>query len=314
LRGIFHAAGLLDDALLAGQDGERLRRVMRPKVLGAWNLHRLSAQLSLDAFVLYSSVASVMGSPGQANYAAANAFLDALAHHRRARGLPALAVAWGSIADVGLAAADERRGARLAARGMKPLGLDRAHTLLARLLIDGTTTVAVAPFDARQWVEFYPALAASSLFGELLSAAATAQTPGRGAMKDAVVAAAAVGERAAVMESLLQAEVARVLRLDAARVARTSNLMTLGLDSLIGLELRNRLETGLGVKLPSTLVWTYPRLDALAAHLVTLLPAPPSPAMPVAEEARALAELSDEALLSLLAAELAGGEPEPGEA
>ena len=102
LRGLFHAAMVLDDAPIQSLNGERLAKVMAPKVEGAWNLHLLTRELPLDYFVLFSSMASQMGNPGQANYAAANAFLDSLAHYRRARELPALTVNWGALADVGL--------------------------------------------------------------------------------------------------------------------------------------------------------------------------------------------------------------------
>src|SRR5262249_45550766 len=104
LRGIVHAAGVLDDGVLTQQSAERFSRVMAPKVHGAWNLHTHSRQLQLDFFVSFSPMASLLGSAGQSNYAAANAFLDALAHHRRAHGLPSLTINWGPWAEVGMAA------------------------------------------------------------------------------------------------------------------------------------------------------------------------------------------------------------------
>ena len=119
LRGVIHAAGVLDDHLLLNLDAESFRRVLAPKVLGAWNLHTLTADLPLDFFVVFSSVASVLGSPGQANYAAANAFLDGLAHDRRSQGLPCLSINWGPWAEVGMAArASSARGP--ASRVMHP--------------------------------------------------------------------------------------------------------------------------------------------------------------------------------------------------
>ena len=104
LRGVIHGAGTLDDALLAGQNWGRFNRVLRPKVEGAWNLHRLTGHLPLDFFVMFSSMASLFGSPGQSNHSAANAFLDALAHYRRSRGLAALSINWGPWSELGAAA------------------------------------------------------------------------------------------------------------------------------------------------------------------------------------------------------------------
>jgi myxalamid-type polyketide synthase MxaE and MxaD len=292
---VFHAAGVLADALVRNQDHDALARALAPKIAGAWNLHRLTRDRPLRHFVLYSSVAALIGSPGQSNYAAANAFLDALAEHRHALGLPALSVAWGSVADVGLAAQDEQRGTRLAGRGMLPLPLAQAHMQLGRLLADPTLAhVSVAPFDPRAWLDFYPAVATSSLFRE------RDQPTARSMRADL----ATPEQRATLVDTTLRDEVLRVLRVDATRLHRTVSLLDLGLDSLTGLELRNRLEAALGVPLRASLAWTYPRLDELAAHLTGLLaPTAPEPSPP--PEADALAQLSDDELMRALAAELA---------
>ncbi len=123
LRGIFHLAGVLDDGVLREQTRERFDRVMAAKVHGAWNLHELTRDDRLDLFVLFSSAAALLGSPGQGNYAAANAFLDALAHHRRWEKLPALSVNWGSWAEVGMAARlSETEGQRWSAAGVGWIG------------------------------------------------------------------------------------------------------------------------------------------------------------------------------------------------
>src|SRR6185503_18673039 len=121
LGGVIHAAAVLDDGLLLQLTPERLRRVMAPKVSGAWNLHTLTRTDALDFFVLFSSASGLLGAPGQANYAAANAYLDALAHYRRAQGQPALSINWGPWSEVGLAAAQADRGQRLATRGVQSI-------------------------------------------------------------------------------------------------------------------------------------------------------------------------------------------------
>jgi len=170
LCGIVHAAGVIDDGALLDLDARRLRSVMAPKLRGAWNLHIQTAGLSLDYFVLFSSAASVLGSPGQGNYIAANAFLDALAHHRRAHGLPALTINWGPWAEIGLAADTAAGG---------PAELTKAHLLtlipperglgiFGRLLEAEPTQVAVLPYDLRNLMQFYPVRAGIAFFDEIL--------------------------------------------------------------------------------------------------------------------------------------------------
>ena len=135
LRGVIHAAGVLDDALIAQQSLDRLRDVMAPKVRGTWNLHVHTRALPLDFFVCYSSAASLVGSPGQANYAAGNACMDAIAHHRRALGLPASSINWGAWGEEGMAA-NAQMHARLASRGVTPIATSDGLALLSRLLRD----------------------------------------------------------------------------------------------------------------------------------------------------------------------------------
>ncbi len=160
LRGVFHLAGVLDDGVLREQTRERFDRVMAAKVLGAWNLHELTADLALDQFVLFSSAASLLGSPGQGNYAAANAFLDALAHHRRAEHRPALSVNWGSWAEVGMAARlQDSQGSRWSEAGIGWIDLDRGLHTLEELLLEDAVQVGVLPV---KWGKFFERIPAGS--------------------------------------------------------------------------------------------------------------------------------------------------------
>ena len=135
LRGIIHAAGVLDDGVLEQQSWPRFERVMSPKVRGAWNLHCFSRSSELDCFVLFSAAATIIGSPGQANYAAANAFMDALAHYRKSNGLPALSINWGAWADAGMATRLAAKDAkRFEARGLRPIGFDEGMSKLGVML------------------------------------------------------------------------------------------------------------------------------------------------------------------------------------
>ncbi len=174
LRGVVHAAGVLDDAPIAELDSGRLARVLAPKVEGAWNLHAATAGEPLDFFVLFSSAVSVLGSPGQGNYAAANTFLDALAHYRRRLGLPAVSIDWGPWAEVGLVAGGDFLPASPGGggEGVKGIAPERGLAELGRALGAGVAQLAVLPFDVASLLELYPAAAALPFFAEVGGGAA----------------------------------------------------------------------------------------------------------------------------------------------
>jgi len=293
LRGLVHAAGILDDGLLQQQTPERFRAVMAPKVMGALHLHALTSKAPLDFFVLYASAAGLLGSPGQGNYAAANTFLDALAHHRRARGLSGLSIDWGVFSEVGLAAAQENRGARLASRGMRNLTPGEGLWALERLLDSDRPQVGVVPLDMRQWVEFYPAAASSRVLSPL---AAAPRSGAHGPAGDqgllARLAAAEPGARARLLEEVLRAQASQVLRIPEDKLDADAPFTSLGMDSLMGLELRNRIESTLGINIPVTLLWTYPTVVSLSKHLAQggLLLTGGAPQPPVEPEAGAVAD------------------------
>ncbi|WP_437759724.1 SDR family NAD(P)-dependent oxidoreductase [Sorangium sp. So ce1389] len=271
LRGVVHAAGLLDDRTILQQDAARFQRVMAPKVEGAWNLHTLTRDTPLDFFVLYSSVVSLLGSPGQANYAAANAFLDALALQRRREGLPGLSIQWGPFAEVGLAAALTSRGERLATRGMDSLTPDQGILVLDRLLRQGKAQIGVVPLHVQQWMEFHPSAAGSKLWTRLEESSASGASAVAGSSVLEALSSAKPGARPALLERHVVEQIARVLRMDESKIGRKEALGKLGLDSLMSLELRNRLEASLGVKLSTALLFTYPTASALTEYLLTKL-------------------------------------------
>ncbi|WP_437873438.1 SDR family NAD(P)-dependent oxidoreductase [Sorangium sp. So ce363] len=269
LRGVIHAAGLLEDGLLLNQSPARFRKVMAPKVQGSLNLHTLTREAPLDLFVLYASGSGLMGSPGQGNYAAANTFLDALAHHRRREGLPALSIDWGAFSEVGLAAAQENRGARLAAGGLRILTPDEGLGVLERLLDADRVQTGVVPIDVRKWVELYPAVASSRVLSRLLAAqrVGTGRPAGDRALLERL-AAAEPEARVSLLQEALRALVGQVLRLPAGKVDVDAQLTRLGMDSLMGLELRNRIEAALGVATPAALGWSYPTVKAITRWLL----------------------------------------------
>ena len=319
LRGVIHAAAVLDDGILLQLTRERFRGVMAPKVAGAWNLHKLTAHRQLDFFVLFSSLASLMGSPGQANYAAGNAFLDGLAQYRRALGLPGLSINWGPWAQVGQAAAEARRGERLALRGVASIAPELGLEALGLLLRCEHAQVGVMGFNLRQWREFFPAAANAPLLAELREeqrGLEDMRPPGH--MRPALLAAKPE-ERRALLLAHLQEQVGQVLRMSAAQIEPTVPLGSLGLDSLMGLEIRNRLEASLGLTLSATLAWTYPTLAALTTQLAERMELPLEEATAVIDAdndrlthvASSIAHLSNDEMEDLLMKKLERDQPSP---
>jgi acyl carrier protein len=258
---------LLDDGVLAGLDRERLARVLRPKASGSWLLHSLTAGHGLDWFVLFSSAAAVLGSPGQANYAAANAFLDALAHERRRLGLPAISVNWGPWAEVGMAARDPQRGPRMVAQGLGAIPPSEGLELLGRLLTTDTAQLVVLPLE---WGRLPPRLRQMPLLADLAVRSAATEpdpSPTEAPIRERLEAAEP-GQRQPLLIEYLQREAARSLQLPPGRVDPGEPIARLGLDSLMALELRNRLEASLGIALAPARLLQSPTLASLAQELL----------------------------------------------
>lgn len=265
LRGVVHAAGAPGYAPLAQLDAATLDAVTRAKTLGAWNLHRLTAPLDLDFFIAFASIASVWGARLQAHYAAGSAFLDALAHHRRARGLPALSVDWGPWAEGGMTTPE---AATLLRRiGVETLAPADALRALSRLHASGLAQAALARVDWRRFTESYEAVGQRSLLERL----ATRDDPPAAGPAPLVARLAGLDPagRAEQVEVFLRAELGRVLELpDPAAVERDQGFFALGMDSLTALEFRRRLEAALGRALPAGLVFEQPDLAALTRFVL----------------------------------------------
>lgn len=268
IAGVLHAAGQLADATIDRMSRADLRRALDPKLQGGWNLHVATLDDPLEMFVLFSSVAGVLGLAGQANYAAGNAFLDALAHERRRAGRPATSVAWGPWAEIGLAAADARRGDRLAARGLGGLGTVEALDALEQAVLTDLTAVAVMHLDAARWIDAEPS--AAVLLGEI-AVPTTPDAAARASLADRVATEPPGSRRRTAMEAAVRGELAAVVRVPAALIDRAQPLEAMGVDSLMALELRNRLETESGLTLSATLAFNHPTVAALAEHLADRL-------------------------------------------
>jgi acyl transferase domain-containing protein len=270
LRGVIHAAGVLDDGTLRNLDWSRFESVARAKVAGAWNLHRATLDDPLDFFVLYSSAAALLGSSGQANYIAANAFLDALAHHRQGRGLPALSIDWSGWDEAGMAARlDAGQRSRLVQTGIALIDPVMGDELLGALLTSPTPQVGVVPVDWHEVARRSPA-AMHRPFYELLRADALAGVPAGPAPGSLIAELAALDadDRYDHVRDHVEAAIVAVLGLeDVTALEAGLGLVELGMDSLMAVDLCNRLQWSTGVPLQSTLAFEWPSLEAMSRHL-----------------------------------------------
>ncbi|ODR08073.1 beta-ketoacyl synthase [Mycolicibacillus koreensis] len=279
LRGVVHAAGTVADAILDRLQTSDLRAVMAPKVDGAWNLHTATAGTELDFFVLFSSAASVLGSPGAANYGAANAFCDALAWHRRSLGLPALAVNWGPWADLGFFTRSELHR-HFSHYGVHALTATDSLRALAVVLPRSATQVAVLDID---WAQWRPGSTIPMLTA--LRDAAPAAPPAVAGDLRLRLRDADPDRRREVIETYLRDLTAAKLGLAPARLDLDAPLNNLGVDSLITLELRIQVERELGVVVPVARLLDGPSVRALADWLSTQLPGDLGAPSPAAEPA-----------------------------
>ena len=258
LRGVIHAAGVLDDGILSQQTWERFERVMAPKVEGAWNLHLATQDVPLDFFVLFSSMASLIGSPGQANHAAANAFLDALARYRQQLGLAGLSINWGVWSRVG-AAAERRVDERIGLKGLRSIAPPAGLSALGQLLSQPLAQVGVVPVDRPQWP-------ASRFFADL-APAAEASAELSSAFRRRLEAAPRSRRRSLLAEHVRE-EVARVLGASSAELIDLRHgFFEAGMDSLTSLELRKNLQGSLGSSLPASVAFDYPTVESLVDYL-----------------------------------------------
>ena len=276
LSGVIHAAGVLDDAVISSLTPERVESVFRAKVDAAWNLHELTRDLDLSAFVMFSSMAGLAGGSGQANYAAANSFLDGLAVHRRAQGLPGISLGWGlwdqaSSMTGGLGAADLARFGR---DGVVAMSSDEALELMDSALVVDEPFLVPAHIDTAALQVKFDSGTLPPMFVDLINA------PSRRQVEDSLLAersksalvqrleGLAEDEQLAVLLDLVRSHIATVL---GGRSPETIDpdwaFQELGFDSLTAVELRNRLKAATGLALPATIIFDYPNSAALAGYM-----------------------------------------------
>ena len=291
LRGVFHAAGVLDDGILCDMDLAQLDRALAPKVLGAWHLHAATRQLPLDLFVMFSSVACVLGSPGQGNYAAGNAFLDALAEHRRRAGLPALSINWGPWADSGMAI-EAGVADQMQSRGMRLLPPTTAVELLEQLM-SGTHANCVV-LDA-QWPTLLKLTAdrTPAVLRELQAEFGKHAEADPGSDVDETFLRELsrqenADQRRALLVDYFATELARIMGTDRAALDAEQPLSQIGMDSLLAMELKNNLERRLAFSLPMAAFLEGPSLVTLAGHAAQAMTATGGAPIPDGQEPPAM--------------------------
>jgi acyl transferase domain-containing protein/acyl carrier protein len=310
LKGVFHLAMVIDDAPLASLTRERMRTVLAPKADGAWLLHKGTLSMELDCFVMFSSVSSIFGNSAQGNYAAANAFLDSLAHHRQAIGLPALAINWGALGGEGYVARNERVAEYLTRLGLTPLSPSEVVVLLESFLSAGVTQAMAFRVDWSKWRQSFRGTQESPLLEHIIAAGVEgAETSGAKSDWRLKIESAAPEEREGIIGQAVRDVVGSVLRVKPESLRDDQPLTDLGLDSLMAVEIENSIESAIGVALPPAslmLARTIGQITTLIAeHIggtaaVKSSTAPVLPAKPAPTDEVDLRALSDDAIDRLL--------------
>ncbi|MEM8779515.1 MAG: beta-ketoacyl reductase, partial [Cyanobacteria bacterium P01_G01_bin.49] len=259
LKGIIHAAGVLDDGVLKQLTWERFAKVMNPKVKGAWNLHTLTQDYSLDFFILFSSAASLLGSPGQANHVTANTFLDTLAHYRRSQGLPALSINWGVWSEIGAAA--KRQVNRLGVGAIAP---NQGIQILEQLMSESLTQVGIIPIN---WAKFLAVDNYLPFFANFRQKTVRKSDNSSNFLQQ--LQNIPPEEKRNYLRDHIRLEISQVLGFNPSDINMATGFFDLGMDSLTSMELKNRLQNGFGCTLPSTVAFDYPTGEALVNYLAT---------------------------------------------
>ncbi|MEO8102688.1 MAG: SDR family NAD(P)-dependent oxidoreductase, partial [Betaproteobacteria bacterium] len=272
LRGVVHAAVVIEDALIRNTHTEQIGKVFAPKILGALNLHRLTATMKLDFFVLYSSATTLFGNPGQGNYVAANAYLEALAGARRAAGLPALCVRWGAIEDAGFLARNTQIREALQSRmGGNAIKAGDALDILEELMMSDRSDLGVLELDWKALGRFLPT-AKSPKFSELETFGSDDDSDSDHADDiQRLMAELSPEELMTTFKELLKAEIGEILRMPADKIDDTRSVYDMGLDSLMGVELALAIESRFGIRLPVMALSESPTIAKLAEKIIVQL-------------------------------------------
>ena len=272
LRGIFHGAMVLDDGFIRDMHSERFAKVMAPKVLGALNLYELTKSMELDFFVLFSSIASLAGNAGQANYIAANSFLDAFAHNMANLGIPVIGINWGVLADIGVAARNQNVTNLLASEGIIGITNQEALNALGHLLAIKRPQIGVLNVDWQRWADAGAHRMHSSRFKELLDGNLDQREINDNARKIRnELADMSADEQQQHVESILRNNVAKILKLTPSKISVNRDIGALGIDSLMFMELAILTKDTFGINISNMELMKHPVISDLAAVIITQL-------------------------------------------
>ena len=264
LKGVIHCAGVTSDRTITKQDWQSFSTVLAPKVKGAWNLHQLTAKYDLETFILFSSAASLIGSTGQANYCAANAFLDTLAHARRNSGLPAISINWGAWANTGLAA-DTQIIEGLKQKGINSIKPDEGIEILEQIMLNAPVQIGVIPINWNIWQQHN---SVTSYYEEVVTVTVSKDSND---YKQELFTAIPE-QRESVLITQITKQVRSILGIkDFRAIDLELGFAELGLDSLASVELRNKLQTNYDLKLSHTAIFDYANVRQLSQHLLSLM-------------------------------------------
>ncbi|HND45746.1 MAG TPA: SDR family NAD(P)-dependent oxidoreductase [Chitinophagales bacterium] len=271
LKGVFHLAGLLDDASIINLTEDKFYNVLLPKVFGALYLHELTKNIDLDYFVLFSSSAVLFASPGQSAYVAANAYLDGLAQQRKAEKLAALSIQWSTVADVGLAAVSENRSERLKAEGIEPLLAEDCTNLFQDIANIEDANIGIFKFDVQKWQQNYSTAKNNPYFSLLTDSKDDKTTTVLSNYIDELKLINDKTELEHQIEQKIKETLAKVTKISIDKISTRSTFKSLGIDSLMSIQLKNQLEHIFEIKLSVTAFWTHATIKAYAKFLIDKL-------------------------------------------
>lgn len=266
LKGVIHAAGIIEARTLTELNQQEFLRILNPKVKGAWNLHLLTQHKMLDCFIMFSSASTLIGLSGQGSYVAANAFLDTLAHSRRRMGLPGMSVNWGVMKDVGMVANKSELQKYAKAEGFEPVSMNEAMEVFHAIYNSEHTQIGILKMHAETMANYYSTLSSTPYFKGLLHKESKSETRQTNFIEQLAVQATA-DDRIRLLEELVTQQVAKIAKTSTARIRPTMTFKGLGIDSLMAIQLRNLLEKSLNLKLSVAMFWTHPSIHEYAAFL-----------------------------------------------
>jgi acyl carrier protein/NADP-dependent 3-hydroxy acid dehydrogenase YdfG len=268
VKGVMHAAGILDDALFENITEQTYSATFHPKVNGAWNLHNYFQDAGLDVFVVFSSVAGILGSAGQASYAAANTFLDALMHFRNNNGLAGTSISWGNIAEIGLAARQENRGARLTEQGLNLIYPKDLYVYFDALLLSKEPHLIAVDIDFEKWAAGNPKIKTDFFYSEVLSPAEKNKI-----VKFNLASFTSTPMVVRHIKDKIKSSISAATKMQVHKIKDDDTFKSIGIDSLLALQIKNKIQQFFDIPLGISAIWAYPTVNKLANFIAQELKA-----------------------------------------